>query len=52
MEIQQMPMIDEPEESHARESQKCIPDFIPEPLLAIAPGFQTVVDGNQRAQTG
>jgi hypothetical protein len=37
MEIEKVPVIDEPEESHTAERKKRVPDFIPEPLLAIAP---------------
>src|SRR4029077_2273368 len=48
--IQQVPVIDEPEESHAAERKKRVPDFIPNPLLVITPGPQAVVNRHQGTQ--
>jgi hypothetical protein len=51
MKIQQVPMINKPEKADATDRQKGIPDFVPQPLLAVTPRFQAVVNRDQRSQT-
>ena len=43
-----MPIVKEPEEPNASKRYKRVPNFVPEPLVAVAPRFHAVVDRDQR----
>ena len=47
IEIEKIPVEDEPEETDARGSQQDIPEFVPAPLLRIAQGCRGIVDCQQ-----
>jgi len=52
MEVQQVPVINEPEKSDAAQREQRVPKLVPEPLTAVAPGFQAGVDRDQSADAG
>lgn len=51
MEIEQVPMENEPEKSHAANCKQRIPHFVPHPLASIAPRFHGSVNSSQSSNS-
>src|SRR5262249_32982193 len=51
IEIQEVPMHQEPEEAHTTNSQQSVPNLVPNPLLLIAPKLNRGDDRDERAES-
>ena len=52
IEVEQVPIGDEPEKANAACGEQDVPDAVPKPLLLIAPGNEGVENGDERAEAG
>src|ERR1700680_4706839 len=50
VEIEEVPVVDEPKKSHTGGGEQAFPDAVPAPLMGIAPGDEGIDYGNQSAE--
>src|ERR1700680_963505 len=50
VEIEEVPVVDEPKKSHTGGGEQAFPDSVPAPLMGIAPGDEGIDYGNQSAE--
>lgn len=51
IEIQKVPVHQEPEKPEATDGQQSVPNLVPNPLRGIAPGFNSTNDGKEGADS-